>query len=466
MAADFNKPVLTDDYISILEQLRQNYEVLARMFATGTTTSNIPVGSVRFDSGKFQTWSGSVWVDVPLSLDGGGTGAQNAAAARVALGTNDAANLTEGTLDAARVPGLNAAKIVSGTLTQDTSGNAATATYATSAGSATSAVVSDENRGSISAVSNTGSVTTTHTRQVNASNSSTASGSYSQVNAGDSSTASGAHTQVNVSSSSTALGNFSQVNASESSVTAASLSQVNASNRTTSTTSYSSAWGYASSGFSSPANQQIRLESIGGVGRFKGNTTTGGFDYAEYFPNLNNGVIPDGTIVTLVNEKVTPAQAGDFILGTVSATAGVIGNAPEFCWSGRFLKDEFGREMKQAADFVRWQGEGGIYDGLVSECDKPIPADATYYNQDIPITSPDYVDVSSDYQPRGERSDEWSIVGLMGQVYVRVYEDIEHNTYVSADGKQSETETRLYCMKMTTSYSSETGYGVAYCLLR
>ena len=177
-------------------------------------------------------------------------------------------------------------------------------------------------------------------------------------------------------------------------------------------------------------------------------------------------MIPDGTIVTLVNEKVTPAQAGDFILGTVSATAGVIGNAPEFCWSGRFLKDEFGREMKQEADFVRWQSNDDVYDGLVSECNKPIPSDATYYNQDIPITSPDYVDVSSDYQPRGERSDEWSVVGLMGQVYVRVYEDIEHNTYVSADGKQAEDETRLYCMKMTTPYSAETGYGVAFCLLR
>ena len=135
-------------------------------------------------------------------------------------------------------------------------------------------------------------------------------------------------------------------------------------------------------------------------------------------------------------------------------------------WAGRFIKDEFGRELKQEADFVRWQSNDDVYDGLVSECDKPIPSDATYYKQDIPITSPDYVDVSSDYQPRGDRKDEWSIIGLMGQVYVRVYEDIEHNTYVSADGKQAEDETRLYCMKMTTPYSAETGYGVAYCLLR
>lgn len=136
MAADFNKPVTTDNYVDLLAMLRDNQAALARMFASGTSASNIPVGSVRFDSGKFQTWNGAAWDDVPVSIDGGGTGAQSAADARVALGANNAANLTTGVLGADRVPGLDAAKIISGTLTRDTSGNAATATYATSAGSA------------------------------------------------------------------------------------------------------------------------------------------------------------------------------------------------------------------------------------------------------------------------------------------------------------------------------------------
>ena len=139
MAADFNKPVTTDTYVDVLEMLRSNQEALARMFATGTTVNNIPFGSVRFDSGKFQTWNGSAWVDVPVSVDGGGTGAQSAADARVALGTHDAANLTTGVMDSDRVPGLDAAKIISGTLTLNTTGSAASATYATSAGSAGSA---------------------------------------------------------------------------------------------------------------------------------------------------------------------------------------------------------------------------------------------------------------------------------------------------------------------------------------
>lgn len=139
MAADFNSPVTTDSYVDVLEMLRANQEALARMFASGTNVNNIPFGAVRFEAGKFQSWNGSVWVDVPVSVDGGGTGAQNAADARVALGTNNAANLTTGVMSADRVPGLDASKIVSGTLTRNTTGNAATATYATSAGSAATA---------------------------------------------------------------------------------------------------------------------------------------------------------------------------------------------------------------------------------------------------------------------------------------------------------------------------------------
>lgn len=129
MAADFNKPVTTDNYVDLLAMLRANQDVLARMFATGVTVNNIPVGAVRFEAGKFQTWNCSAWVDVPVSIDGGGTGAQSAAAARVALGTHDAANLTTGVMSADRVPGMDASKIVSGTLTRDTTGVSAGAPW-------------------------------------------------------------------------------------------------------------------------------------------------------------------------------------------------------------------------------------------------------------------------------------------------------------------------------------------------
>jgi hypothetical protein len=313
----------------------------------------------------------------------------------------------------------------------------------------------------------TGSTASNDRSQVNASINSTASGIESQVNASSSSSVGGTSSQVNASFDSTANGIISQVNASSSSSSGGGTgSQVNASLRVINTTSYSSVWGYAVGGDASTANQQIRLESATGVGRFKGNTTTGGFDYAEYFPNLESGIIPDGTIVTLAENKVRPAQEGDFILGTISATAGVIGNSAEFCWEKRYLKDEFGRTLYEPAEFVKWDTESEDYDGLVSECKKDIPEDAEYYTQDIPIQNPEYKDISSDYKPRGDRKEEWSVVGLMGQVYTRVYEDLEFGDYISAEGTKSDVETRLYVMKMTTPYDASKGYGVAFALLR
>ena len=145
--------------------------------------------------------------------------------------------------------------------------------------------------------------------------------------------------------------------------------------------------GYASSGGASTANQQIRLESVTGVGRFKGNTTTTGFDYAEYFPNLTKGIIPAGTIVTLDGDKVKPAQDGDFILGTVSETYGVLGNSADFCWQGRELRNEFGGVIKHDVEMVRWGNELSHYDGRVVDA-VDIPADATYYSVSVPVENP------------------------------------------------------------------------------
>ena len=86
MAADFNKPVTTDSYADLLGMLQPIKRCWRGCSQSGITAANIPNGAVRFEAGKFQTWNGSAWVDVPVSVDGGGTGAQSAAAARVALG--------------------------------------------------------------------------------------------------------------------------------------------------------------------------------------------------------------------------------------------------------------------------------------------------------------------------------------------------------------------------------------------
>lgn len=299
--------------------------------------------------------------------------------------------------------------------------------------------------------------------QVNSSLGATASGTATQVNCSDFSVASGTGAQVNASHTCTSSGNLSQVNASTNSTAGAAASQVNASRLTVNNSGFSTVWGHTLVGGSaSTANQKIRLESESGVGRFKGNIATGGFDYAEYFPNLNKGVIPNGTIVTLSEDKVKPAQEGDFILGVVSGTSGIIGNSAEFCWHKRHLVDEFGVTITEDKEMVSF----GNYYGLVSECTKDIPNDAKHWIGAVPVENPDYIDISSEYQTRGERKEDWSIIGLMGQVFVRTSEQLVEGDYVSSSGSKSTEETRLRVMKMTTDFDLDKGYGVAFCLIR
>lgn len=72
---------------------------------------------------------------------------------------------------------------------------------------------------------------------------------------------------------------------------------------------------------------------------------TSGADYAEYFewqdtnPEAEDRV---GFFVTLQGDKICLAQAGDYLLGIVSANPCIIGNADED-WLGRWEHDDFGR---------------------------------------------------------------------------------------------------------------------------
>ncbi len=231
------------------------------------------------------------------------------------------------------------------------------------------------------------------------------------------------------------------------------------------------------------SNQTIRLEAGGGIGRFSGGTTTTGFDYAEYFENAEPGIQPAGTIMTQRDGKTLPAEEGDFILGTVTKTAGVIGNAQDFSWHGRYLIDEWGEQITHIVKMVddRIATEDEISDGyieVISYESREVDVEETeeivvedfevitrhdVYDVVAPTENPDYV--GGDYTPRGDRPEEYSIVGLMGQVFTRVYEDIT-SEYVSADGLNSFEETRLKAMIMTTPFDANKGYGVCKCLLR
>ena len=118
-----------------------------------------------------------------------------------------------------------------------------------------------------------------------------------------------------------------------------------------------------------------------------------GGDYAEYLEwldgNLNNE-IRTGRFVTLVEDKIALAQAGDDAIGIVSATPCILGNASELHWNNRYLKDEFGAT---------------VYEEFINE-DNELDT--------RPVENPNY-DPAMKYIPRSQRP-EWAPVGFIGQI--------------------------------------------------
>ena len=77
-------------------------------------------------------------------------------------------------------------------------------------------------------------------------------------------------------------------------------------------------------------------------------TFTTGFtaDYAEYFEFADGNPLSEdriGLAVTLNEDKIVLVQPGDDILGIVSGTCAVIGDAASMEWSHKYQKDEYGR---------------------------------------------------------------------------------------------------------------------------
>lgn len=94
-----------------------------------TQASGVPTASAT--SGAPLVSNGTIYTqNTPVGVAFGGTGATDAATARSNLGTNDAANITTGTLGSARLPssGVNAASITTGTLAVANGGTGLTST--------------------------------------------------------------------------------------------------------------------------------------------------------------------------------------------------------------------------------------------------------------------------------------------------------------------------------------------------
>lgn len=87
--ADWTQPTTLTNYDTFVAEMKARDEDAARMFEGGSYT-NIPVNTIRWNRSLrcFQNWHGSElgWANLPISVVGGGTGASDAAGARVNLG--------------------------------------------------------------------------------------------------------------------------------------------------------------------------------------------------------------------------------------------------------------------------------------------------------------------------------------------------------------------------------------------
>jgi hypothetical protein len=222
--------------------------------------------------------------------------------------------------------------------------------------------------------------------------------------------------------------------------------------RTASFLANSWVFGDSAAGSTLSANRKFQITAAGNVtaaGTFTGGTVFA--DYAELFENVSNGTIPLGSLVALEGRKVRIAAAGDSIAGVVSATALIVAGDSQFQWSARFLTGEFGEPLYDTIP----NPDFGLL-GAASHIQVPRPNPA--YDEARPNVA------------RSERPDEWTVIGLLGQVHVRVSAEVSPDDYVKAIdggvGHYSDTATNLRCLEIRRPFDSTKGYAVALCLIR
>lgn len=320
------------------------------------------------------------------------------------------------------------------------------------------------------------------------------------------STVSGDFAAAIAASASTATGTFSVALAANT-CNATADGAVVAGRRTINNVTRSIGLGDSGAGGASTANMKWHAYPNGQVyaaGAFNGSHTF--TDYAEYFENLEHGVILLGSLVALNGRKVRPARDGDRVLGVVSATALVVAGDTPFTWAGRFLTGEFGEELYDEVPDPDWPEKvpdpdwprsvpnpnHPVFDEVQVKNDKgeivelrklvasspfiPNPEPAPLVPNPVPAPlvkiqreNPDY-DPSIENVRRSDRPEEWTCVGLLGQIHVRVDETVAVGEYVKpfADGvgTKSDAETNVLCMEIRQPFDPKKGYAVAFCFVR
>jgi hypothetical protein len=219
-----------------------------------------------------------------------------------------------------------------------------------------------------------------------------------------------------------------------------------------------------------------RIRSNGGT-LHATNTTVQALDFAERFECAEP--CAPGMLLAREGLKVRPAKKGDRIFGVASANPGVIGDAGDLHWAGKFLKDEFGAFISETVEMCRYPKLEGrddrkrittlrvAFDGMASEAPE-MPDDCEMYTVVTRKLNPDY-DPARAYTNRADRKD-WVCVGFTGQILTRVGKDVEADDDVTAGkggvAKKGTGKGRpIEAMAIATPYDEAKGYAVALCMV-
>ena len=298
---------------------------------------------------------------------------------------------------------------------------------------------SSSSSGEISAsgavISSTGASSSTGTRSsVIGSSSSNASGDYCSVISSLNSDSTNRNNVVLGSSNSRASGNRSMVLASYG---------------VESKGSYKVTGGYGDNGTSSN-NIKWVLDSLNGniksAGTFTGSHSFS--DFGEYFESIDGEKIETGFLVTLDNGYIRKANINDDILGVISETAGIILGEQTWEWGGKYVTNEFGGIEYEDKIVKEFLDDGSVIKEVIKS-----PKINENYKED------------KKYQSRSER-EEWHIVGLVGQVYVRIDDTVKVNEGISSNEGIATKGDYGKVMDITTPYDENKGYGVAKVMIK
>lgn len=167
----------------------------------------------------------------------------------------------------------------------------------------------------------------------------------------------------------------------------------------------------------------FRVNPAGKVYSQQALTSGTGADYAEYFEWADGNPNEEdrrGRFVTLDGEKIRYATEDDeYILGVVSATPAVIGDAHMEIWHNKFLTDVYGANVEEVVEVKETVDEEG----------NVIPA----HIERNWVLNPDY-DPEQEYIPREQRA-SWDAIGIVGKLVVIDDGTCEVNGYCRSEAK-------------------------------